>query len=91
MVETANHFKCIDMIIDSANYALSEAFIKQLHAVLKSGTSEFPITNRQKIRGYVPLSPLQTERELHPVCFQKVLIPKNDIRVPIRGDAPVGQ
>ena len=28
------------MIIDSANYALSEAFIKQLHAVLKSGTSD---------------------------------------------------
>ena len=40
VVETANHFKCIDMIIDSANYALSEAFIRQLHAVLKSGTSD---------------------------------------------------
>ena len=40
VVETANHFKCIDMVIDSANYTLSEAFIKQLHAVLKSGTSD---------------------------------------------------
>ena len=40
VVETANHFKCIDMIIDSANYALSETFIKQLHTVLKSGTSD---------------------------------------------------
>ena len=40
VVETANHFKCIDMVIDSANYALSEAFIKQLHAVLKSGSSD---------------------------------------------------
>ena len=40
VVETANHFKCIDMIIDSANHVLSEAFIKQLHAVLKSGTSD---------------------------------------------------
>lgn len=40
VVETANHFKCIDMVIDSANFALSEAFIKQLHAVLKSGTSD---------------------------------------------------
>lgn len=39
VVETVNHFKCIDMVIDSANHALSEAFIKQLHAVLKSGTS----------------------------------------------------
>lgn len=40
IVETANHFRCIDMIIDHANYALSESFIKQLHLVLKSGTSD---------------------------------------------------
>lgn len=38
VVETANHFKCIDMVIDSAAHVLSEAFIKQLHATLKSGT-----------------------------------------------------
>lgn len=54
VVETANHFKCIDMIIDSANYALSEAFIKQLHAVLKSGTSDsrldwFAVGNYKKL------------------------------------------
>ena len=40
VVETANHFKCIDMIIDSAAHVPSEAFIKQLHATLKSGTSD---------------------------------------------------
>ena len=40
VVETANHFKCIDMVIDSAAYAPSEAFIKQLHAVLKNGTTD---------------------------------------------------
>ena len=40
VVETANNFKCIDMVIDNAGYALSERFIKQLHAVLKSGTSD---------------------------------------------------
>lgn len=40
IVETANHFKCIDMIIDNANYKLSERFIKQLYFVLKSGTSD---------------------------------------------------
>ena len=39
VVETANHFKCIDMVIDSAAHVPSEAFIKQLHATLKSGTS----------------------------------------------------
>lgn len=40
IMETANHFKCIDMVIDSLSYAPSEAFIKQLHAVLKGGTSD---------------------------------------------------
>lgn len=40
IVETANHFKCIDMVIDSAGHVLNETFIKQLHAVLKSGTSD---------------------------------------------------
>ena len=40
VVETANHFKCIDMIIDNAAYAPSEAFIKQLHAALKNGTTD---------------------------------------------------
>lgn len=39
IVETANHFKCIDLIIDLANYPLSESLIKQLHLILKSGTS----------------------------------------------------
>lgn len=40
IVETVNHFKCIDMVIDNVGYALSERFIKQLHAVLKGGTSD---------------------------------------------------
>ena len=40
IVETSNHFKCIDLIIDMAGYKLSESFIKQLHQVLKSGTSD---------------------------------------------------
>jgi hypothetical protein len=34
IVETANHFRCIDQIIELANYPLSEAFIKQLHYIL---------------------------------------------------------
>ena len=40
IVETANHFKCIDQVIDMANFMLSESFVKQLHLLLKSGTSE---------------------------------------------------
>lgn len=40
IVETSNHFKCIDMVIDNAACILNENFIKQLHTVLKSGTSD---------------------------------------------------
>lgn len=40
IVETANHFKCIDIIIDSALKPISEALIKELHRVLKGGTSD---------------------------------------------------
>ena len=38
IVETANHFRCVDMVIESATAALTERFIKTLHSVLKSGT-----------------------------------------------------
>lgn len=40
IVETANHFKCIDMVIDNATRSLNEHFIKKLHLTLKSGTSD---------------------------------------------------
>ena len=40
VIETANHFRCIDMIIDYAKATLTENFIKKLHLVLKNGTSD---------------------------------------------------
>ena len=40
IVETVNHFRCIDYIIDHAEDKLSESLIKQLHLILKSGTSD---------------------------------------------------
>lgn len=40
VIETANHFRCIDLIIDKAKTSLSEKFIKELHLILKTGTSD---------------------------------------------------
>ena len=40
VIETVNHFRCIDMIIDNASSLLSEKMIKELHYVLKTGTSD---------------------------------------------------
>ena len=40
VIETANHFRCIDLIIDQAKTALTEKLIKELHLILKNGTSD---------------------------------------------------
>ena len=40
IVETTNHFRCIDSVIDNAKYELSEKYIKELHRILKSGTGD---------------------------------------------------
>lgn len=40
IIETTNHFKCIDFIIENAKKTLSEKMIKELHFILKIGTSD---------------------------------------------------
>lgn len=40
IIETANHFRCIDYIIENANRRVNEHMIKQLHFILKNGTSD---------------------------------------------------
>lgn len=40
VVETVNHFRCIDIVIEDAKAPLTERFIKSLHENLKRGTSD---------------------------------------------------
>lgn len=40
IIETANHFRCVDYVIEKSNATLTEKFIKDLHLMLKSGTSD---------------------------------------------------
>ena len=40
IVETVNHFRCIDYVIDHAHEKITEAHIKQLHLLLKSNTTD---------------------------------------------------
>lgn len=44
IVETVNHFRCIDLTIDKAEEKLTERFIKDLHRILKTGTSDSSIS-----------------------------------------------
>ncbi|MDD7408396.1 MAG: Fic family protein [Anaerovoracaceae bacterium] len=73
IVEAVNHFRCIDLIIDQANRRLSEAFIKQLHLILKSGTSDsrkswFAVGDYKKLEnevgGKVTAKPEDVHREI---------------------------
>ncbi len=40
VIETANHFRCVDYVIDNAMDDLNQNFIKTLHKLLKAGTSQ---------------------------------------------------
>lgn len=40
IIETVNHFRCVDVIIDNAKASLTEKLIKELHLILKNGTSD---------------------------------------------------
>lgn len=54
IVETVNHFRCIDMVIEHASRNISEQFIKALHRTLKTGTTDaakdwFAVGNYKKL------------------------------------------
>jgi Fic family protein len=40
IMETVNHFRCIDIVIENAEKKLSEKLIKELHKTLKNGTAD---------------------------------------------------
>lgn len=40
IIETTNHFRCIDIIIERAEEKLTESLFKELHLTLKAGTSD---------------------------------------------------
>ena len=73
IVETANHFRCIDLIIDKANRNITENLIKQLHFILKNGTTDsrknwFVVGDYKKlpneVGGRVTTSPEKVEDEV---------------------------
>ncbi|MBR3704211.1 MAG: Fic family protein [Oscillospiraceae bacterium] len=40
IIETVNHFRCVELVIRHAKSQLNEKFIKELHTVLKTGTTD---------------------------------------------------
>ncbi|SHF98802.1 Fic/DOC family protein [Mariniphaga anaerophila] len=73
IIEATNHFRCVDLIIERAKYKLSESFIKELHYILKSSTSDsrkdwFKVGNYKKmpneVGGNATCSPEKVHAEM---------------------------
>ena len=84
VIETANHFRCIDIIIDQAKAPLSEKLIKQLHLVLKNGTSDsrkewFSVGDYKKLPNEVGGIETTAPEEV-PVKIRKLLAEYNSKR-----------
>ena len=74
IIETTNHFRAIDYIIDNTDVKLTEAFVKNLHFLLKSGTSDerkswFRIGDYKKlpneVGGNVTVEPENVHKEIN--------------------------
>lgn len=85
IVETVNHFHCIDYIIDHTEEKLTEAFIKRLHYLLKSGTTDaqkdwFAMGNYKKIPNKIDGKDTYAPEEVHH-RLQELLKQYNSIKV----------
>ncbi|MBO5539588.1 MAG: Fic family protein [Muribaculaceae bacterium] len=73
IIETVNHFRCIDQVISDTHVPLTEAYIKQLHLKLKAGTSDagkswFNVGDYKRlpneVGGIETTPPVQVHREM---------------------------
>ena len=73
ILETANHFKLVDYMLDIANKKLTEKIIKEFHKILKEGTSDsrkdwFAIGDYKKLAnevgGVKTTDPKNVEKEM---------------------------
>lgn len=65
IIETVNHFRCVDMIIDDAKAVLTEKFIKKLHLILKNGTNDwFSVGDYKKLPNEVGGMPTALPEEV---------------------------
>lgn len=88
IVETVNHFRCIDIIITDAKRKLSESLIKKLHSVLKTNTSDsrkewFAVGTYKKfpneVGGKTTTLPEEVPAAIHKLLTKYNMIPKKTL------------
>ena len=70
IMETVNHFRCIDYVIEHATDKITETHIKQLHLILKSNTSDsqkpwFAVGNYKRLANAVGEEETTPPEEVH--------------------------
>ena len=70
IMETVNHFRCIDYVIDHATDKITEMHIKQLHLILKTNTSDsqkpwFAVGNYKRLANAVGKEETVQPEEVH--------------------------
>lgn len=83
IMETVNHFRCIDYIIDHATDRLTETHLKQLHFILKTNTSDsqrlwFAVGDYKRLANEVGGEETAQPKEVHR-CMRTILAEYNDI------------
>ena len=83
IIETNNHFRCIDLIIEKAKTKLNESLIKELHYLLKSGTSDsrkvwFNVGEYKKMPNELGGNETCLPKEV-PIQMKKLLLEYNNI------------
>ena len=80
IIEATNHFRCVDLIIEKVKSKLTESFIKELHYILKSSTSDsdkdwFKVGEYKKLPNEVggnatcPPKEVQSEMKILPEAY----------------------
>ncbi len=83
IIETVNHFRCIDYIINHATDRLTETHLKQLHLILKTNTSDsqrlwFAVGDYKRLANEVGGEETAQPKEVHR-CMRTILAEYNDI------------
>lgn len=81
VMETVNHFRCIDEVIDHADHQLSEAYILKLHQILKMNTTDaqkewFAVGNWKKLPNEVGGQPTAAPEKV-PAAIKNLLAAYN--------------
>ena len=70
IMETVNHFRCVDYVIDYATEKITEPHIKQLHLILKTNTSDsqkpwFAVGDYKRLANAVDEEETAQPKEVH--------------------------